>query len=259
MKTENIYKKLRESTETDLQAALTQSELATIFKEEGNPLSQSVISKLETSQKIPPTSSVNVIKTYALHFNVTADYLLGIRQNAVADENDAMIGRVTGLTDKSIEVLKCWNKNSKIELLHFNELETLNLLLENIYERQSKINNGIGFADSLFHYIGLYLHSTSYIKAKIDKIRYRHDNKYWKTLQIGDSVNNHTVQAISMLYEKNNGNANDPDSITLYDKDSADKQPYKISVFNLFETYTIDQIQEKLRKLKEWFENREKT
>ena len=91
----NIYRKLREETETNETPELTQTELADIFASEGNPISQSVISKLEKSKKNPPTTSANVIKAYAEHFNVTADYLLGIRKTSVVDENLAMIGKTT--------------------------------------------------------------------------------------------------------------------------------------------------------------------
>ena len=47
----NIYRKLREETETNETPELTQTELADIFASEGNPISQSVISKLEKSKK----------------------------------------------------------------------------------------------------------------------------------------------------------------------------------------------------------------
>ena len=90
MKKENVYKQLRENTETIARPALTQGELAAIFEKEGNPLSQSVISKLENQQKEPPTTSPDVIKAYATHFNVTADYLLGIRDNAIAKFSSAI-------------------------------------------------------------------------------------------------------------------------------------------------------------------------
>lgn len=118
----NIYRKLREETETNETPELTQTELADIFSSEGNPISQSVISKLEKSKKNPPTTSANVIKAYAEHFKVTADYLLGIRGNAVVDENIAMIGKTTGLNDTSIKTLKkvknYWNPRI-IDTLNF--------------------------------------------------------------------------------------------------------------------------------------------
>ena len=61
----NIYKQLREATESDERRALSQIELAAIFQKEGNPISQSQISKLENSKKDPPTESTAVIKAYA--------------------------------------------------------------------------------------------------------------------------------------------------------------------------------------------------
>lgn len=102
----NIYKQLRESTETDNFPALTQQQLSNIFKDEGNPISQSAISKLETSKKEPPTTSFEVIKAYSEHFKVTSDYLLGLRNTKQIDENISMINKVTGFSDISINKLK---------------------------------------------------------------------------------------------------------------------------------------------------------
>lgn len=126
MRKENVYKRLRESTETNDKPALTQLELEAIFKEEGNPVNQTTISKIENSKREPPSSSPDVIKAYAEHFKVTADYLLGIRDNAVVDEDIAMIGRITGLSDNAISTLKKvkGNWNSR-------ELETLNYIMKN--------------------------------------------------------------------------------------------------------------------------------
>lgn len=118
---ENIYKQLRQSTETDSKPALTQGELSEIFSKEGNKLAQSVISKLETNKKEPPTTSLDVIKAYSNHFKVTADYLLGLSDIKQADENMSMINRVTGLTEESIEVLKTLRKGNGMDLF-FNTL-----------------------------------------------------------------------------------------------------------------------------------------
>lgn len=147
MKKVNIYKQLRESTETDLTPALTQGELVAIFESEGNPLSQSVISKLENSKKEPPSTSIEVLKAYAKHFNVTADYLLGIRDTKTVDENITMICNVTGLNEQSIETLKQFHRahgfNENMDILNFIMSDTqafalflsnLNLFIDNKYD-----------------------------------------------------------------------------------------------------------------------------
>ena len=105
-KDKNIYYQLRESTETDNSPALTQIELAKAFADDGNPLAQSIISKIETSKENPPSVSYNVLRAYSQHFNVTTDYLLGLRETSLVDENIAMINKVTGLSEKSIDTLK---------------------------------------------------------------------------------------------------------------------------------------------------------
>lgn len=50
--------------------------------------------------------NVDLLIAYSRYFNVTTDYLLGIRDNAIIDENIAMIGKATGLSDESIENIK---------------------------------------------------------------------------------------------------------------------------------------------------------
>lgn len=122
---ENIYKQLRENTETIRTPALTQAQLSNVFKREGNPVAQSVISKLETSKKIPPTTSFEVVKAYSTHFKVTSDYLLGLREVKQTDENIAMINKATGLSEQAIETLKMLKENNDIT----NALSTLNLLM----------------------------------------------------------------------------------------------------------------------------------
>lgn len=131
MKKENVYKQLRESTETNDKPALTQGELAAIFESEGNPLSQSVISKLENQKKEPPTTSLDVLKAYAVHFNVTTDYLLGLRNTSSLDENIVMINKVTGLSESAISTLKKLNANGGCTFVGHNEINTLNFLLSN--------------------------------------------------------------------------------------------------------------------------------
>lgn len=125
LKMENIYKQLRENTETIRTPALTQAQLSNVFKREGNPVAQSVISKLETSKKIPPTTSFEVVKAYSTHFKVTSDYLLGLREVKQTDENIAMINKATGLSEQAIETLKMLKENNDIT----NALSTLNLLM----------------------------------------------------------------------------------------------------------------------------------
>lgn len=125
MDEDNVYKQLRESTETDQSSSITQSELASIFSKEGNPLSQSVISKLESNTKKPPSTSIDVLKAYTQHFHVTSDYLLGLSENKYADENYQMITRTIGLSDESINTLKKIHSGNATD----DFFDTLNFLI----------------------------------------------------------------------------------------------------------------------------------
>lgn len=153
-KKENVYKNLRENTETDKRPALTQEELAREFAKEGNPITQSVISKLETSNKNPPTKSIEVIKAYSEHFKVTADYLLGLRNTSIIDENIVMISQSTGLSDMSINKLKKYSSSDKVVLNALIEEEGIalfTLALKNHYRQTFQTLNiqGLGKEERL--------------------------------------------------------------------------------------------------------------
>ncbi len=81
------------------------------------------IGKVESKGKFP---QLFLIEGYSKYFNVTADYLLGLRDTKLIDENIAMINRITGLSDDSINTLKkvkgLWNKKEK---------NTLNYIMKN--------------------------------------------------------------------------------------------------------------------------------
>lgn len=61
------------------------------------------ISKVEKEGKVP---QLFLIAGYSKYFSVTSDYLLGLRNTKTIDENTAMIGKVTGLSDIAISKLK---------------------------------------------------------------------------------------------------------------------------------------------------------
>ncbi len=79
------------------------------------------ISKVEKG-KFP---QLYLIEGYSKYFNVTSDYLLGLRETKTVDENIAMISKVTGLTDESIEVLKALRKGNGMDLF----FDTLNHII----------------------------------------------------------------------------------------------------------------------------------
>lgn len=91
------------------------------------------ISKVEKNGKFPQSY---LIEGYCKYFNVTSDYLLGIRNNAVVDENIAMIGKTTGLNDEAILKLKSASQNEKLilnALINTDSLHLLELAASNYY------------------------------------------------------------------------------------------------------------------------------
>lgn len=141
---ENRYKKIREDYEfTKHGHRMTMEELADIFKMKGySSLTYSAIRKIETNNR---NVSEHELKGYCEVFNTTSDYLLGIRDTKLIDENIAMINRVTGLSDNSINTLKkiegLWSKKEKNTLnyimkdtdLFIDFLEWLSIYIDNEY------------------------------------------------------------------------------------------------------------------------------
>lgn len=128
------FKNLRESKKDSHGKELPMSQLAEILCNEKfieNYTSEAIrqeIRKVEQKNKFP---QLFLIKAYSNYFNVTADYLLGIRDNAVVDENIAMIGKTTGLSDNSISTLKRVNTNwnpREIKMLNYIMTDTYSFL-----------------------------------------------------------------------------------------------------------------------------------
>lgn len=71
------------------------------------------------------TPDIFTLKDIAKALNVSSDYLLGLNECESADIDSIAINKLTGLSDKAIEVLICLNKHSGKYIL-----PTINFLLE---------------------------------------------------------------------------------------------------------------------------------
>lgn len=80
------------------------------------------IGKVEKKNKFP---QLFLIEGYSKYFNVTSDYLLGLRETKAIDENIAMINKATGLNEKSINTLISLRKTYRFE----KDLEILNYIM----------------------------------------------------------------------------------------------------------------------------------
>ena len=133
-------------------------------------------------------------------YKVSIDYLLG-RSEYTAVENE-LIGRETGLSDDSINILKWWHQSqemrnkSKFGLFYRNELEALNALLEHEWKRPYK-----GMAQTFFSWIWLYLRSATFrnmsdnenhVKLKDTLI----DNE-WYEADVSGLMETYTLQEIT--------------------------------------------------------------
>lgn len=190
------------------------------------------------------------IKRYCEYFKCSADYLFGYIPLPTHENTD--IESYTGLSNDAINALHLMETGADNALWYNTELETLNFILENI-RRVQKLNKGIGFADSILNYIGLYLHNDTICKEPATNVRYKHDNTKWDSLNNGDVVNGNAVQAVEILADNTNRNINNPDIIPVYD--SANNNHYTLDFNKLIESHALNKVTEKLIELKNRYEN----
>ena len=101
---ENIFKDLRN------EKGLTSDELSEKFKKMGyGTLTGQAIRKIE--MKNPRQLTVSEYEAYSKVFNVSVDYLMGLKDTRTKDENINMICKATGLTESSVDTLKALKKN----------------------------------------------------------------------------------------------------------------------------------------------------
>lgn len=257
---ENIFLKLREDTETDDRRCLTQKELSLVFEKEGNPVSQSSISKLEKSKNNPPTKSPSVLKAYSEHFNVTTDYLLGFRNTKIVDENIAMISRVTGLSNDAIEMLKkmsSYKEYSSIVPGLGSDIDTINTLLEYQYRIVKKAESK-GFLPtwSIFHYIKQYLSSGTYERELQDRLRIC-DGTKWLDIENGDILQKDNEQYCIQNKEAINsktGSGTNRKTVNIVNTQN-DKERYVVEIDKVFSSYSKDNIFRELDKIKTYLES----
>ena len=191
MKNKNRYKKLREDYKENHNQELTQEKLAEIFKSKGyDTLNHTAIRKIETDKR---NLSTYELKGYCEVFNTTSDYLLGIDDVQRKSPDMSMISRVTGLSDKSIEVLKKFNRKSWLR----RYIEPLNYILES--EQYTE------FANLLY----MYFNDSFYVPLRFDPDTgdfvsnvtpgIYSDNSYANVIPIGSPIENNSGYEVSFV------------------------------------------------------------
>ncbi len=200
--------------------------------------------------------SVKWLSVYCDYFNCSADYLMGYIENPTYDLTD--INKRTGLSVEAIEALELLKSDvENIDLFYNIELETLDFILKSIHKKQIRQKNGIGFTESILHFIGLYLCSGEIVKEKADTVRYRYDDKHFGFIKAGDSIDNHIIQNIYINYNDTKININDLEKLSVLNVNN--NQHYVLNVSRLFKAHAFDGIQEKLIELSnEWEKENQK-
>lgn len=145
---ENRYKKIREDYEFTKQGCrLTMEELAEIFKKKGySTLTYNAIRKIETDRR---NVSDYELKAYCEVFDTTADFLLGISNFKPIDEDVAMISKVTGLSDISIDRLKQYTKLQRDVIDKLLSTKAMEKIIEAYIYRNSQYFQKIEIVDSI--------------------------------------------------------------------------------------------------------------
>lgn len=265
---ENNYKfrDLRESTETDAKRMMTALELSEEFKRKGYYVSRNRIAALETKCNVIPNRED--LEAYCQYFNTTSDYLLGIRNTKPVDENIAMINKVTGLSDKSIQILKEWNelKKKPISLIAGyggTDIDALNFILEDCYYRSKNAEKESSIADwSIFHHIYNYFFSENLKKHPHNTVEYTHKpeakNGMRSKLKKGDIIISdgveRTVEEIE-TYDDEHRFKSTSDNFSIYNEKNQN-EVYAINFHRIIESYTKDNILKILERIKKHIKER---
>ncbi|MCM1237468.1 MAG: hypothetical protein NC489_45965 [Ruminococcus flavefaciens] len=101
------------------------------------------IGKVENKGKFP---QLFLIKGYCGYFNVTSDYLLGLRNSKPVDEDIAMISKSTGLSGESVQMLKLMNdKENTLYAENKKNLLMLDFILSSFYDNENRSNTNLYF------------------------------------------------------------------------------------------------------------------
>lgn len=228
------------------------------------------LSNLENGDREMSLSNIQAYRIYFFEnygLNVSTDYLLGY--TSVISNTEMNISNELGLSGKSIEVLKSWNKLKKnpgkfAVAYGVADIDTLNLLLEDYHYMQSesgKAKNYAGF--SIFHHIGNYIFSERFRKCPQNKVMYKYKTENSKSewirtdLNKGDIVKfdneERTVLDINTYDKRNNG---DNGIITIYNTENED-EVYAVKFQDMLNAYDrknilsiIDRIKERINKKK---------
>lgn len=190
----------------------------------------------------PSKMKAERILAYCKYFNVPADYLLGLSE--YKSYGGDFISKSTGLCDDSIKALQTWH-NAKNGLIKSSDLQTLNEILSNIRNKQKK--RGYSNIQSIFHHIGLFIHSDSVKKSPANKVHYQYGNKF-SDLQIGDTINGNVISSVSILDDNTFSDINKHNTVIV--NDASTNQPYEIPVDGLVGSFAMLSIIDDLKELK---------
>lgn len=225
---------------------LSQDNLINMLRDKQISVGRNTLSAMENGVK--EKFSFQVLYGLADIFQCQIGYLLCEYDYKI--QSNAEISKITGLSDHSIEALRLLKSDvDNIDLFYNNELETLNFILENIRSKQEILNNGIGFTDSLLHYIGLYLNNDSIAKEPAHHLHYKYSDTKWASLKPDSIIDGNKVQIAEILCDNTNININDPQKLSVYDATS--NQHYTLNFNHLMETYSKEKINEKLVELRQ--------
>ncbi len=205
------------------------------------------ISELELDTR---NATLTELIAYNKRFNVPIDYLLGITDSRTYESTG--ISFATGLSDRSIQVLKEWNKLKKTPINGINgygstDIDALNLLLEDYYLSMEAAGQK-GLADwSIFHHIYNYIFSEHLKKHPYNIVKYTHapdvSDEIRSELKKGDVIISNgverTIDEIEIYNERGFESASD--NLSIYN-DTNQKETYRINFQKVMDSYTKNNI-----------------
>lgn len=222
------------------------------------------LSSLEKGDRDLSLFNIQAYKTFFFenyNLNISTDYLLGY--TSVIENGGMNTSNELGLSGKSIEVLKSWNKLKKnpekfAVSYGVTDINTLNLLLEDYYDLQHGANKKGYYAGfSIFHFIGNYIFSKRFRKCPTNIIKYEHKSinpeigNPLSVLKIGDTVSADKEERTILnlyTYDERNHEANS-DKMAYYNIENTE-EVYNVSFQDIFKAYSKENISEIIERIK---------
>ena len=249
---DNVFLNLREKKKNGKRSVLSAKDLSEEFANLGFNISVQSIGRLERNENPP---SAEQLKAYSKRFNVTTDYLLGIPQHTINNEEDILLtmSNYSGLSSKSIKQLHNFAEERKEKHTgtfdfssHYSlTINTIDFILSYYYDIY---NNKQGYrGNDIFHFMGSYLIADNVELQTPNRFRYKYGSKFddFKSGEklITDSGEERVLDNFSVI--GNDGKPFETNRLYFHEKTNP-KNAHYLDFPELYRTHATNEIKKSL-------------